>query len=60
MVVFPKPKVEVPVRIQSQYRLAEKALKPSQELVDLRELLACVREEILDIQFRKMLPDKDR
>lgn len=49
MVVFAEPKVKIPVGIEPGDGLPEKALKPSQEIVDLRKLLASVGEEILNV-----------
>ena len=51
MVVFAQPEVEVAPRIEPRYRLAQKAFEATEKLVDLRELLAGVGEEVVDVQL---------
>ena len=51
VVVFAQPEIEVPLRVEPQDGFSEEALQPPEELVDLRQLLAGVGEEILDVEL---------
>ena len=60
VVVLLQPEVEIPVWVQLGNRLTKKCLQLEQELVNLRQLLACIGEEVIDLQRRMVLPHIDR
>src|SRR4051812_31461049 len=51
VVVFPKPEIEIAVRIEPPDGLAEKAFQAPEKIINLGKFLPGVREEIFELQF---------
>jgi hypothetical protein len=47
--------IEIAIRIQSQYRLAQKSFELPKILIDFRELFSRVGEKIFDVELRMAL-----
>ena len=59
VIVLLEPEIEIPVGIQSPYRLSEEAFQTPKIFVHFGQLLARIREEIFDFEFGMMLPHID-
>jgi len=57
--ILVEPEIEVAIGIEAQDRLSQEPFKPIEKGIDLRQLLAGIGEEILERQFRMVLPHVD-
>ena len=59
IVVLLEPKIEVSIRIEAQDRSPKIPFEATKVLVNFRQLLARVRKEVLDVDFRVLLSHVD-